>query len=237
MIANRFGRICRLIFWRTRARGCHYLSRKGPAILVCNHLGTYGPLSVMSSLPVTLHPWVAHEVTELDKAAERIRRDFVERELHLGPPVSRWVSGLIARICVALMRKLDVVPVYDQSRRIRITVERSVQLLEQGRSLLVFPEDPDVPGDEVMGELRTGFLHVARLFYARTKRAVAILPVAVNRSARGIRVGAPIPFDGAAPFRAEKLRLKRELTGTIYRLYRDIERDTATRYLSRAAGA
>ena len=236
MVARRFYKLFRFVLFRVHTSGRRHLLRHGPLIIVSNHAGSFGPITLMSSLPLPLHPWVTHEVTHVAEAAERIRREFVEAELRIGPPLSRWLSRAIARVCVALMRDIGAVPVYDRSRKIRETVESSLRLLEKGRSILVFPENAAAPVNELC-DFCTGFIHLARLYHERTRRAITFLPVAVNRRAQAIRIGEPLRFDGSIPFPAEKLRLKRELTERIRRLYRDLEREAEPERLSRPTSA
>ena len=101
----------------------------------------------------------------------------------------------------------------------------ALRLLERGRSVLVFPEDSRSPANEVLCDFRTGFIHLARAYWHRTRRIISFLPVAVHPGAQAIRIGPPIPFDAQAPFALEKQRVKRALESSIYRLYRDLERE------------
>ena len=223
MVARRFFKLFRFLFLRVHLRGARNLRGRGPLIVVANHEGSFGPLSLVTSLPLELYPWVVDETTDARTAARRIQAEFLEAELHLRPPFSTWLARAIARIAAALMRDLNAVPVHQRSRRMQTTVERSVELLEQGKNILVFPEDPDRKLNDVLGHFCTGFVHLARRYYERTRRAVLFLPVAVNRKARTIRVGQPVSFDALAPFTAEKVRLKRELEHRVEELYRCLE--------------
>jgi len=101
----------------------------------------------------------------------------------------------------------------------------SLGLLEEGKNIIVFAEDPSKKLSGVLCELRTGFIHVARLYYEKTRKAIQFLPIAVNRKVRGIRIGAPIRFDPSLPFPRERQRLKSELQSTIYALYHELEND------------
>lgn len=223
MVARRFFKLFRFVLLRVRLRGARNLPRRGPLILVANHEGTFGPLSLITSLPLELHPWVVSEITDARTAARRIQEEFLEAELHLRPPLSAWLARLVARIAAALMGDLNAVPVHQKSRRMHGTVERSVELLERGKNILVFPEEPGRKLNDVLCAFYTGFLHLARRYYERTRRAVLFLPVAVNRGVRAILVGQPVQFDATAPFAVEKVRLKRELEHRIYELYRTLE--------------
>lgn len=206
-----------------------------PLILVCNHIGSYGPVSIISALPSKLYPWVAHEVTEIRKVARHLQREFTELELKLRPPLSIWLARLIGRICVAIMRSIEAIPVYAGSRRIRKTLERSLELLLRGKTLLVFPEDKDRPINEVLGEFNTGFLNIARMYYRRTRKLIRFIPVAVNEKVKAIRIGKPIRFDFRLPFLQEKRRLKRRLQEEIYSMYYSLENELAPRSLPASA--
>jgi hypothetical protein len=225
VVTKFFYKLFRHILFRVRVRGASHIRSDEPLILVANHAGSFGPISVISSLPYKLHPWVNHEVTDLRSVARRIQAEFVEGELHLKPPVSSYLSKVIGRVCVALMRDIGAIPVYNMSKKIRSTVDASLRILEQGRNIVVFPEDSLKPINEALCDFCTGFLHVAKLYYEKTRKAVCFLPVAVNRKLRSIQVGRPIRFNAAAPFPQEKARLKRELETEIYSLYLSLERE------------
>ncbi len=194
-----------------------------PVIMVANHAGSFGPVSVITTVPVKAYPWVAHEVTDAESAARRVQAEFLEQELHLRPPVSEVLGRVVGRICAALMRDIGAIPVYAKSRMIAHTLQRSLRLLEEGKNILVFAEDSMRPLNDAICEFCTGFIHLARMYYEKTRKAIQFVPVAVNRKVRGIIVGAPIRFDAQNPFAREKARLKRELEDSVSTLYRELE--------------
>jgi hypothetical protein len=172
-----------------------------------------------------MYPWVAHEITDLKTVSKRIQDEFLEQELHLKPPLSTYLARVIGRICVALMKDIGAIPVYQKSKRIKSTVQLSLALLEQGKNILVFAEDSTRKINDVLCEFCTGFIHLAKLYYEKTKKAVQFLPVAVNRKVGGILIGKPIRFDVSRPFPGEKQRLKEALESTVYTLYCELETD------------
>jgi len=114
---------------------------EGPSVFVSNHLGAMGPIAVVASLPVRVYPWVVSDMMDNDKAAQYLLQDFVEPQLHLAPPFSMWVAKGISRISVPLLRSAGCVPVWA-GEKLHDTFKQSVDLLVEGKSLLVFPEDP-----------------------------------------------------------------------------------------------
>jgi 1-acyl-sn-glycerol-3-phosphate acyltransferase len=225
MIAKYFYKVLRRLFFNSRVRGISNVQSGEPVIMVANHAGAYGPVSVITSMPFKLYPWVTHEVTDLRTVAHRLQDEFFEQELHLKPPVSAYLARVIGRICVAIMKDIGAIPVYQMSKEIRSTVSRTLALLEQGKNILIFAEDSTRKINDVLCEFRTGFIHVARLYYERTRKAIQFLPVAVNRKKGGILIGKPIRFDVTSPFSQEKQRLKAELQDTVYTLYRELENE------------
>lgn len=223
-IYDSFSTVVRAFYIRTRIVPSNLLD-EDPTIYVANHMGSYGPVTAMSSLPQPVYPWVAHQIIDSSLCPSYIEHDFVRAEMHLGPPLSVLISGMIGRICVALMRDLHAIPVYRDSRRVLETLRISVRLLEQGKRLLIFPEIPNRIVNEIVNEFDTGFINVARLFFERSARVVSFLPIAIHRGRLALRVGAPIRFNPGIPFRLEKLRIKRELVERICEMYRDLELD------------
>ncbi len=227
MLSQYFYKVLRRLFFNAHLRGVKNLCQE-PSILVANHAGAFGPVSVITSMPLEMHPWVASEVTDLKTVAARIQAEFCEQELRLKPPFSAYLARVIGRICVAIMKDIGAIPVYQKGREIRDTVMRSLSLLQQGKSILVFAEDSSRRLNDVLGEFRTGFIHVARLYYQTTRKAVQFFPVAVNRRVHQIRVGAPIRFDATRPFSGEKQRIKQELQDSVYSLYMELEGATSS---------
>ena len=223
MVAQLFYKLLRRLFFNAHLRGVKNLRSNEPVIMVANHEGAFGPVSVITSMPLEMYPWVSHEVTDLKTVAPRIQAEFLEQELHLRPPFSTYIAKVIGRICVALMKDIGAIPVYEQSKQIKTTVMRSLSLLEQGKNILVFAEDSTRKINDVLCEFCTGFIHIAKLYYEKTRKAVQFLPVAVNRKMRGILVGRPIRFDVTKPFPQEKQRLKCELESSVLSLYRELE--------------
>jgi len=222
VFARHFYKPLRRLFFNARLHGLGNLKSNEPVIIVANHVGSFGPVSVITSLPTRLYPWVSHEVTDLDTVANRIQKEFLEQELHLRPPVSEFLGRVIGRICVALMKDIGAIPVYTHGRKIKRAVEQSLALLEQGKNILVFAEDSTRKINDVLCEFCTGFIHVAKLYYEKTRKAIQFLPIAVNKSARGIQIGKPIRFDGTIPFTEEKRRLKAELETSVASLYAEL---------------
>ncbi|UCF99464.1 MAG: hypothetical protein JSV89_07970 [Spirochaetaceae bacterium] len=218
-------KIIKVFYVKAHIEGVQKVLKSSNAVVVANHLGSFGPLALMSSLTHKLYPWVVQEVTNLKDCAAYIRQDFVEKELKLRSFVGRELSRIIGRICVQLMAYLKAIPVYRKSREIFRTFEISLNYLKSKRALLVFPENDESKKRDDLCMLNTGFIRMAQWLYETTHKVLTFYPVAVNKNVRAIRVGEPIRFNPAAPFGEERMRIKEYLEQSISGMYQDLEQE------------
>lgn len=192
-------------------------------IFIANHEQSYGPVTAMASLPKPVVPWVTHEITDRKLCPAYIEDDFVRPEVGVNPPLSTIIARVIGRLCVGIMHDLKAVPVYKQSRRIAETIRASVRDLEQGRRILIFPEMPNLPFNDIICQFDSGFVGVARALFEKTRKVATFLPVAVNRRLRSLRLGDPVRFNPGRSYHAERNRIRETLMESICEMYRDME--------------
>jgi len=225
-VFNLLSAILRTFFIKSRFIGFQQ-SMKEYSVCIANHLGSFGPVALMSSLSRVnekLHPWVIHEVTDLRKCAAYLRKDFVEKELKLRSVLAERVSRVLSRICVDLMTTIHAIPVYKRRQDIHKTFERSVVDLESGSTLLIFPENDESKRNDDIFRLNSGFIRVAKWVFERTHKRVRFYPIAINPYARAVQIGKPVLFNPRAPFGEEKRRIKQELERRITAMYRELAR-------------
>jgi len=203
---------------------CRLLDKKnipdqGPAIYVSNHLGSYGPVAVLTAFPVRLYPWVDYQLTDGKLCPAHLCKDFIEPELHFGPPLSHVLAWLVSRACLPLMRFIRAIPVCQKGLRLGTTWKRSLELLKQNRSLIVFPENDQVSADMVVNEFDDGFVGIASIYYEITDRVLTFIPVAVNKIRGAIRIGQPIPYNPKNNFPSERKRIAAALHSRIMEMY------------------
>jgi 1-acyl-sn-glycerol-3-phosphate acyltransferase len=218
-------KIIKVFYVKAHIEGVQKILSSSNVVVVANHLGSFGPLALMSSLINRIHPWVVQEVTNLKDCAAYIRRDFVEKELKLRSFTGRELSRLIGRICVRLMADLKAIPVYRRGRDVFKTFDISLTYLKAKEALLVFPENAESKLQDQLCMLNTGFIHLAQRLYEATNKALTFYPVAVNKKARGIRVGEPIRFNPHNPYREERSRIKEYLESSISGMYQALEQE------------
>lgn len=198
------------------------LPEAGPAILVSNHLGALGPIAVGASLPLEMHFWIHADMLDPRLAPDYLCRDFVEPQLHIPPPVSHWLADTISKIHIPLLRALGGIPVYHTTEGFQETFRLSVDLLAQGKYILIFPEDPGLPLDPYtnMRTFQKGFTRLGELYFERTRKILPFFPLAVYAESRTVRVGKPIRYNPFNHPAVERQRIKAVLEQSIHAMLR-----------------
>lgn len=214
-----------LFLWSGELKGEENLPERGPAVIVANHLDATGPIACCCSLPMRLHPWSIGDMMDREKAAAYLNMDFTERQLHLEPPLSLWLSRLLSRITVPLFWSLGCIPVYKGDyERMQETLRLSMDVLRQDKFILVFPEDAALEADEAIGmrPFQHTFARLGEMYHAETGKRLLFYPAAVHPKGV-VQVGRPLAYNPLNPAGVERRRLKDLLEDTVQRLYLRLE--------------
>ncbi len=173
---------------------------KGPAIYVANHLGPVGPIQVMLALPVRLYPWILAETIDPRLAGQRIYRDLVRPVWGLHGRLGRALGEIIAWPGVRFLWGLGCIAIDREHEQYMAAFRRSLALLRQGKSLLIFPEDERRPLDPATGmrPFLCGFLLLCSLYERETGAPLPIYPVAVSSERREVSIGKAIFLEPAS---------------------------------------
>ncbi|HXF84503.1 MAG TPA: hypothetical protein VNK49_03860 [Anaerolineales bacterium] len=217
-------RILDWLVWGGELLDYDNLPREYPVVFISNHAAALGPIAIGCSLPIRLYPWVISDMMEWDKAAEYLRKDFVEPQLHIRPPASKIIAKWISRISVPLMHAIECIPVWHGERAFE-TYRLSIEALLAGKNLLIFPEDPRQPINARyhMTPFYKGFTRLGELYYKQTGRILRFHPLAVHPAERKVKVGKPISYNPLNDPVEERMRLKNILETTVQQLYLSIE--------------
>lgn len=206
--------------WGGELAGDENLPDKGPAVFVSNHVGALGPIATVSSLPLRVYPWIIGDMLDPEKAPAYLNMDFVEKQLHLRPPLSDWLSRRISKISVPLLRSAGCIGVW-QGEALFQTYHASVDLLAEGKCLLIFPEDPKQAFNEYfkMAPFQKGFARLGEFFFERTGECLRFYPLTVHVNSSRIKVGRPVTFNPQNPPMLERARIKNVLEAIIHETY------------------
>ncbi|MEW6092392.1 MAG: hypothetical protein AB1531_00355 [Chloroflexota bacterium] len=210
-----------LFLWGGELIGEDNLPQKGPAVFIANHLDATGPIACCCSIPFRFYPWSVGDMMDPEKAPAYLNWDFTERQLHLKPPLSTRISKLLTKLTVPMFWSLGCIPVYKGDyERMKDTLRLSMEVLRQGKFLLVFPEDPAMGKDETTGmnPFQHTFVRLGEKFHAETGERLAFYPLAIHQKGV-VQVGQPVLFNPLNPPGVERQRLKGMMESEVRGMY------------------
>ncbi|MGE5124565.1 MAG: lysophospholipid acyltransferase family protein [Acidobacteriaceae bacterium] len=203
--------------------------RQGPGVIVANHMGSVGPVGICVAMPMRLYPWVLGTTIDLVKGPDNVRKDFVEKILHLKPPLSGAIARGICRISTPLLLSIGCIPVPDTHAEQEATFQTSIELLKQGNYLYIVPEDPQgEPVDPLTGvrPFKRGFLRLGELYFRATGDRLPFYPVAIHEAGL-VLVGKPIEYNPLNEARMERYRMVNLLEKTIKAMHLEVTQSEA----------
>ena len=201
-----------LFYQKYRCEGLEKLPEEA-VILVGNHCQAHGPLVGELRLPFPRKTWCASEMMERDKVAEYAFRDFWSQNPKWTHPFYKALAHAITPLSVLLFNHAETIPVY-RDNRVLVTFRETMQALEAGTSVLIFPEH-DKRHNHVLDDFQDRFIDVAKLYRRRSGSCLAFVPVYICPALKKICFGEPVRFDPSLPMDAERERIKNELMARI----------------------
>lgn len=174
-------------------------------IFVGNHAQMYGPIASELYAPGSHYTWCAGQMMHLKDVPDYAYQDF-----WAGKPKSiRWfyrlLSYIIAPLSVCVFTNANTIGVYHDSR-IVTTFKQTVQRLQEGHNVVIFPES-GAAHNHIVCQFQDRFVDVAKLYYKRTGKAVLFVPVYVAPNLKKLYLGKPVRYDPDIPMEQQRQRI------------------------------
>jgi len=199
-----------------------------PCIVVGNHTQMHGPLASELYFPGHSYTWCAGQMMNLKEVPEYAFADFWSQKPQYTHPVYKLLSYLIAPLAVCIFNNANTIGVYRDGRIIT-TFKETVKRLNEGASVVIFPEH-DVKYNNIVYEFQEGFVDIARLYYRRTGKELAFVPLYIAPKLHKMYLGKPIRFNAAAPKGEEPKRICSYLMDEITQIARSLPEHTVVPY-------
>lgn len=212
-IKQRISYLCfRLIRWlvwlfypKTTIQGLENLPDEA-CIVVGNHTQMNGPIVGELYFPGDRRIWCAGQMMHLKDVPAYAYQDFWSEK----PKGLRWfykiLSYLIAPLSTCVFQNAHTIGVYHDARIVS-TFRKTVQALENGANVVIFPECP-TPHNNIINQFQDKFIDVAKLYYKRTGKAVCFVPMYIAPKLKTSYIGTPIRFDPETPMDQERSRIR-----------------------------
>ena len=184
---------------------------EGPTVFVCSHGDMAGPLATQCWLPFPTRPWVLHVFLSREECRRQYRDYTFTQRFGLPRPAAALLAWAVSGYASALVRSVGAIPVYRGSARLKETFRRTVEALQAGDPVIVFPDVDYTDRSGDMGEIYDGFLLIDRFWQRVSDTPLDFVPLRLDRKVRRSAAGEAVRFDRTAPRQGETVRVREAL--------------------------
>lgn len=217
----------RFFYPKTKVEGFENIPDE-PCIIVGNHSQLHGPITSELFFPDDFYTWCASQMMELRQVPEYAYEDFWSRKPKLLRPFYKLLSYVIAPLSAVIFKNARTVAVY-KDKRILNTFRESVSKLQNGKTLVIFPEY-DKPYNNILWDFQEGFVDVAKLHFKRTGKELCFVPLYIAPNLKKMCLGKPIRFSSDADIAEERGRICKYLMSEISNIAYSLPRHTVIPY-------
>ena len=176
-----------------------------PVIIVGNHCQMNGPIVGELYVPGEPYIWCAGEMMHLKAVPEYAFRDFWSQKPKWTHPFYKLLSYIIAPLSVCVFNNARTIGVYHDTRIIS-TFKNTVKKLQEGKSVVIFPEH-DAKYNHIVYDFQDKFIDIAKLYYKKTGKELSFVPMYIAPKLKKIFMGKPIRFRATEPMDADRSRI------------------------------
>lgn len=163
------------------------------SIVLANHSAKSGPPGLDLYYPVKCCKWGAHEMFEGYKSRKNYLRDILYIKKCKKKPgfATSFKSAIMAVFNKGIYKGMHMMPTYPDARLSK-TIKNSVQVLEAGMSVMIYPENSNDGYKTVLTEFFPGFVMLAERYYKKNGEDLPIYPVYYDIKKRILVIGKPL---------------------------------------------
>lgn len=184
-----------------------------PMIIVGNHSQVNGPIACEFYSARHRYTWCAGEMMCLKEVPAYAFKDFWSQKPKYTHPFYKVLSFLIAPLSVVIFGNANTIPVY-RDRRILSTFRQTLEHLEDGTDIVIFPEH-DVKYNHIIYEFEDKFIDVAKMYYKKTGKELAFIPLYIAPKLKKMYLGEPIRYCAENSIEDERKRICKHLADEI----------------------
>ena len=199
-----------------------------PAIIVGNHCQMNGPIVGELYVPGEPYIWCSGEMMHLKDVPAYAFRDFWSQKPKWTHPFYKLLSYIIAPLSVCVFNNARTIGVYHDTR-ILSTFKNTVKRLQEGKSVVVFPEH-DVKHNHIVYEFQDKFIDIAKLYNKKTGKALSFVPMYIAPKLKKLYLGKPTTFSATEPIDVERRRICDYLMDEITEMAQSLPEHTVIPY-------
>ncbi len=149
-------------------------SLENGSIFLCNHVGASAPFTLEYHFPRDFHFWGTYEMTLGFKERWRYMayKEFPNMR-HNNKFMSKVKASVVAPFSGMFYKGLQLIPSYPDGR-LKTTIETSMDYLNKGSNIIIFPEDISKGYFDVLKSYFSGFWVLAKHYVEKFKKDLKI---------------------------------------------------------------
>ncbi len=137
------------------------------SLILSNHVGASGPLSFELYHEKTFRYWGAHEMNgHFHEVYRYLSNIYFTEKKHWKKWIAKIVAFFATPFCYLFYRGLKLIPTYHDGR-LRKALDTSYQTLNEGQSVVIFPEKSEHGYFDHLTGFHAGFTLLLKYCYAR----------------------------------------------------------------------
>lgn len=175
-------------------KNVEFLGEKFPekCIIISNHNNKKGPMVYEFSLPTKHVTWGAHQMLGNYKSRFRYLRDVLYIQKNgLKKGKATFKAMIEAIFSIYTYRGMKVLPSYPDVRFMK-TLQYSMECLDNGFNISLYPEDSNQGYFDQMTHFFSGFVMLSEQYYKKKGIDLPIFPAYYGRKKKKIVVGKPL---------------------------------------------
>lgn len=162
------------------------------AIYLSNHAGATSPVKHELYFPHNFKFWGTHEmVFTYRERWKYLAYNYLPKKKHYGKGISKFLATIILPFVSIFYRGMELIPTYKDARLLK-TLRDSIEYLNQGNSIIIFPENSSDGYHDVLTEYFAGFLMLAKQYYKKTGHNIKIYNMYLRKKDNILVIDKPI---------------------------------------------
>jgi hypothetical protein len=185
-------RIVRLFLGKHEVINLNDTPLPAQCILLGTHNGMNGPFVYQSYLPRFCVPWGTHEMR--GNYVERwnyLYHVFYRKKNNIAKVPAFFKATIIALFSKMMYRGVGLIGTYTDGRQIK-AIKLSIEHIEAGVPVMLFPENSNEGYFEVLNECHSGFVILANRYNRMHNTDIPVYPSYYNKKHRRIVIGKPL---------------------------------------------
>ena len=189
-----------------------------PVVYVSHHQNMFGPVNVLLWYPKFMRVWGLSVFIDQQACYNHYVNYTFTQRFKMPPFIAKPLAWGVSYFVSRLAQSARVIPVYRRSRQIIRTLKESVETLQAGASVLIFPDIDYASDDSEVGRIYEGFLNLEKYYNLKTGEHINFVPLYANQDTKEILYGQAIRFDKDREFIDQRDEKAQELQDELNRL-------------------